>query len=61
MGLVFEWDTNKAKSNLKKHGISFTEASSVFGDLLSITIDVLCTLRMKRDLSSLVGQKEQIF
>ena len=41
MGLIFEWDENKAKSNLKKHGISFIEASSVFGDLLSITIDDL--------------------
>ncbi len=38
MGLIFEWDENKAKSNLKKHGISFIEASSIFGDLLSITI-----------------------
>ena len=39
MGLVFEWDENKAKSNLKKHGISFVEASTVFGDLFSITIE----------------------
>jgi hypothetical protein len=29
---VFEWDENKAKSNLKKHGVSFEEAQSVFFD-----------------------------
>jgi len=35
----FEWDDKKAISNLKKHGISFEEASSVFGDWLAITIE----------------------
>lgn len=35
---VFEWDENKAKSNLRKHKIDFTEAVSVFSDVLSITI-----------------------
>jgi uncharacterized DUF497 family protein len=39
MGLKFEWDDKKAISNLKKHGISFEEASTVFGDWLAITID----------------------
>ncbi len=38
MALVFEWDTKKARSNLAKHGISFDEASTAFGDPLSITI-----------------------
>ena len=37
--LLFEWDPEKAKSNVKKHGISFEEASSVFKDTLSFTID----------------------
>ncbi len=26
----FEWDSNKAKSNLKKHSVSFEEASTIF-------------------------------
>lgn len=39
MGLKFEWDDKKAISNLKKHGISFEEASTVFGDWLAITIE----------------------
>ena len=38
MGLHFEWDTNKARFNLAKHSISFEEASTVFGDINSITI-----------------------
>ena len=38
MPLNFEWDENKAKSNLAKHGVSFAEATTVFGDPLSLTI-----------------------
>lgn len=34
----FEWNPNKAESNLRKHGISFQEAASVFGDDLGITV-----------------------
>ena len=30
--ISFEWDDKKAKSNLKKHGVSFEEAQSVFFD-----------------------------
>ena len=37
--LIFEWDPQKAKSNLEKHGISFEEASTAFQDTLSLTID----------------------
>ncbi|PIT99925.1 MAG: hypothetical protein COT74_07335 [Bdellovibrionales bacterium CG10_big_fil_rev_8_21_14_0_10_45_34] len=29
---MFEWDARKARSNLKKHDISFEEASAVFFD-----------------------------
>ena len=36
MGYVFEWDERKAASNLKKHGVSFVEATTVFGDPLSL-------------------------
>jgi uncharacterized DUF497 family protein len=39
LALVFEWDDKKAKSNLIKHKISFEEASTAFGDDLSITIE----------------------
>jgi uncharacterized protein len=36
--LTFEWDSRKARSNLAKHGVSFEEAATVFGDPLSLTI-----------------------
>jgi uncharacterized DUF497 family protein len=35
----FEWDTEKAHENLAKHGVSFDEAATVFGDPLAVTID----------------------
>jgi uncharacterized DUF497 family protein len=38
MALGFEWDPAKAELNLKEHGISFDEATTVFRDTLSITI-----------------------
>ena len=33
----FAWDEKKAASNLSKHGVSFEEAATVFGDPLSDT------------------------
>ena len=33
----FEWNPDKAKKNLRKHKISFEEASSVFYDPLAVT------------------------
>jgi uncharacterized protein len=38
MGLRFEWDAEKARINLKKHGVSFDEASTAFGDPLALTM-----------------------
>ena len=35
--LRFTWDPTKAASNWRKHGISFEEAASVFGDPLHLT------------------------
>ena len=36
--MKFEWDPNKASINLEKHGVSFYEAATIFGDQFSITI-----------------------
>jgi len=36
--LTFEWDANKAGTNLAKHQVSFQEATMVFGDAGSLTI-----------------------
>lgn len=38
MGLQFEWDRRKAAANQRKHKISFEDATSAFGDSLSLTI-----------------------
>jgi len=34
----FEWDEEKARSNLKKHGVSFDEAATIFNDPRIATI-----------------------
>src|SRR4030042_695081 len=36
--IQFEWDPAKARVNLRKHGVPFREAASVFRDPLGITI-----------------------
>ena len=36
--MEFEWDAGKAASNLSKHGVSFAEAMTVFGDALEVMI-----------------------
>ena len=33
----FEWDNQKAKSNVEKHGVTFDEAVSVFADSQALT------------------------
>lgn len=35
--MEFEWDERKARANVKKHGVSFHDAATVFGDPLAIT------------------------
>ena len=35
--MIFDWDPKKASANIRKHGVSFQGAASIFGDPLSIT------------------------
>jgi uncharacterized DUF497 family protein len=35
--VIYQWDARKAAANLKKHGVSFEEAATVFGDALALT------------------------
>lgn len=37
--MAFQWDTKKAESNAKKHGVAFSDAVGVFEDPYAITID----------------------
>ncbi len=39
VGLFFGWDPKKARSNVRKHNVTFHEAASVFRDVLSSTIN----------------------
>jgi uncharacterized DUF497 family protein len=39
MSLIFEWDENKSKLNLRKHRVDFKEGKTVFNDPFAITID----------------------
>ncbi len=43
----FEWDEDKARANDAKHGVSFPEAASFFGDPLAVTFDDRCTRPMR--------------
>ncbi|MDE0440893.1 MAG: BrnT family toxin [Gammaproteobacteria bacterium] len=36
MSYEFEWDANKAEGNLRKHQVTFNEASTVFADPLAM-------------------------
>jgi len=38
VGLQFEWDPDKARSNQRKHQVTFEEAATVFADVLGVTV-----------------------
>jgi len=38
MQVAFEWDPTKAEANARKHGVTFVEASTAFGDPLSVIL-----------------------
>jgi hypothetical protein len=38
VGCEFEWDREKARANLRKHGVDFDEAATVFSDPLSVLV-----------------------
>ncbi len=39
LSIDYQWDDNKAKSNLKKHKVDFADAVTVFGNDLAITVE----------------------
>jgi uncharacterized DUF497 family protein len=39
VALLFEGDPQKARQNTRRHGVSFEEAATVFGDPLALTIE----------------------
>jgi uncharacterized protein len=57
---VFSWDARKALSNLKKHGVSFEEAATVFSDPEALDWDdavhSLAEYRSRRLGASIIGR-----
>ena len=49
MKIKFEWDKEKEKSNIKKHGLSFKEAATVFLDESAIIFDIRSILKKRKD------------
>ena len=39
MNLFFEWEANKANTNITEHGVSFEEAVTVFQDAMAAIFD----------------------
>ena len=58
--LRFIWDSRKASANARKHGVSFSEATTVFADPLSLTIEdvahSVCEIRCATIGSSFSGK-----
>jgi uncharacterized DUF497 family protein len=52
----FTWDPKKAESNLRKHGVSFLEAVTVFADPLALVIEDA----QYGNRAVLVGQSERL-
>lgn len=51
--MQFEWDAEKAEANLKKHGVGFDEAETVFGDSLA-RILMMKNIRLMNDVMELL-------
>lgn len=59
--LKFEWDPAKAHANQLKHGVSFEEAASIFGDPLALTFsDPDHSIEEKRWLSFGVSTNDRL-
>jgi len=59
--IIFEWDPQKNRTNIEKHGVSFEEESTVFQDTLSLTIyDPLHSIDEERLILIGMSQKNRI-
>jgi uncharacterized DUF497 family protein len=59
--MKFEWDPHKASANARKHGVSFQEATSVFGDPLAITFeDPDHSADEKRDITFALSNRKRL-
>lgn len=49
-GMTFEYDDNKNKINIKKHGISFKSAARIFLTMIELSITMRSIAMMKIDI-----------
>ena len=58
--MKFEWDNSKARANIRKHGVSFEEASTVLADFYLSLYLTLFICKMKSDWSLLDSQRDSV-
>ena len=59
--MEFEWDSSKAKSNLRKHKVSFPEAAESFADPLGFTMSDEKHFSRRRAFTGLVNLRQGKF
>lgn len=57
--MEFEWDESKAVANLKKHGVSFEEAKTVFENPLAVIFDDEMHSSIKEQREIMIGHSRQ--
>jgi uncharacterized DUF497 family protein len=57
--ITFEWDEAKAESNLKKHGVSFEEAKSVFFDEFALQFYDVSHSQLEEDRFLMLGSSNE--
>jgi len=58
--VTYEWDAAKAASNLRRHGVSFAEATSVFLDQAALTFNDLDHSEEDREITIGVSAKRRV-
>lgn len=53
---MFEWDSNKNKANLEKHGINFSLAIEVFQDKYAYEVDRIVNNEIRRKLVGAIDE-----
>jgi hypothetical protein len=56
---IFEWNPQKARLNIRRHGVRFEEATTVFTDPLSLTIDDPLHSNEEEERYIIIGESSQ--
>lgn len=58
--MEFEWDAQKALANLRKHGVSFEEATTAFADLLALRNDDPYAEDEQREITVAMSERNRV-